>query len=857
MSGADMMVSEQNTFRSWILKKVQSVITHKANHNCLVIWCDPKRTWKELLETSLSETGLGFWTEDVHELALRYKFYSTTPTNRIIWLPVDQNDLGYFLVCALQADQIIQVSLPEALSAFGVDLPVDQIQELEPILPSHACQWIDYPLSFWKEKFSVGEAKVSLVDDDLLLSILASPGTALSEWINPDRLPILNRRVVDDFGMPALYEGPIEPELTTDAVDQWRVRCLAMLLITEADDALPTNPPGDRDKVIQGAAVRDRALKLLSKWQKQFDLVEAFQELAAKADSITSLQYWAKNLTLLPQPLSSPVVETVRFQIELENLAHLDTGDQVASYLGNHNQAYRDHAASFWGKRAKNTIKWSFLVDLAESSLLLKQYASIEKNWQFLKDATDWYVQAGWRLDWIGEQLFKENSQIPGALIGVRAKLRLAYLRHLDRINTAFADLITQQTKQKPAFLPYEYAGSLLGKAIQANPKQPTAVIVVDACRYDVGCRLAEAINQTEPVKRADVMPASSPVPTITPLGMSFALPGIADSLKVRILETAPQPLIITTDHFSGNLAEAAQRREWLKQNLKVKDQAFLSIEQVINSDTPEAISTKSLGRLIFVFGDELDDHDGVLKPFGLDNVIDRYASLIRRLQAAGYSTIHLVTDHGFFHWEPAADEKDVAKPDGEVLWKSRRAVVGRQLKHQTALAANVPGSDLDVCIPRSINSFKTYGGLGFFHGGLTLQECIIPVVTVRFPQKAQKIGGVIKPITQIISLAQRVQVGSQATQPDLFGGKASENYLSRPVMIKVLHPSSGKMLFKSKQPVILEPGGELVTLELKVVPGASAGMKSELDLYLLDADDEEILDQAKVTLQIELDDWA
>jgi hypothetical protein len=517
---------------------------------------------------------------------------------------------------------------------------------------------------------------------------------------------------------------------------------------------------------------------------------------------------------------------------------------------------YRNHANSFWGKRAKNQVKWFLLVDLAESSVVISQHAAVEKHWQTCQDAASWYVESGWRVDWVGEQLFKEAYQIPGALVGVRAKLRQAYLRHLDRINAAFADLVSYQLQNGNELLSLDYAGNILAKSIQPNLKQPTAVIMVDACRYDLGCRLVETINRTEPVRRAEVMPARSTVPTITPLGMTFALPGISDKVKVDLVDNLVQPWLISAEHFAGNLADASQRREWLKQNFKVKDQAFLSIDQVLNCDSPDLISTKVLGRLLFVFGDELDDHEGALKPYGLDGVIDRYASLIRRLQTAGYSTIYLVTDHGFFQWEPALDEKDVAKPEGEILWKSRRAVVGRQLKHNTANILRIIGSDLECCIPRSINSFKTYGGLGFFHGGLTLQEWIIPVITVRFPQKAQKIGGVLKPISQITSLAQRVKVGTQAIQLDLISGQAHENYLSRPVMIKVIHPSTGRIVFRTKQQITLEPGGEDVTLELLVVPGATASLKSELEMLLLDADDEEVLDRTKVTLQVELDNW-
>jgi hypothetical protein len=851
-----MSQTNNDSFKQWIVEYIKSRLNHKGAAPLFIVWCDPKRIWKELLTDAARSGGFEVWADDYHELILRQKFFFEEQHPRVIWLPVSKDEIGYFKVYALHADYIIQISLPEALGEFGVELPFDQVATLEPILPAHALQWIDYPLSFWKEKFSLGEVKLSLVDDETILSILASPGKALSELITPDRLPILNRRVMDDFGLPPLYEGKAPPQFSSIDIKSWRIRCTAALLVTEADAALPANPPGDRDRVIHDLAARDRALKLLSLWQKQFDLVDAFQDLAGKADAITTLQYWAKNLPEIPAPLLSPVVETIRFQLEIEAVARLNSFEELADYLSRHVDTYRNHANNFWGKRAKNQVKWSLLVDLAESSVMISQHTAVEKHWQTCQDAASWYVESGWRVDWVGEQLFKETIQIPGALVGVRAKLRQAYLRHLDRINTAFADLVSYQLQNGTEHLPLDYAGDILTKSIQPNPKQPIAVIMVDACRYDVGCRLVEAINRTEPVQRAEVMPARSTIPTITPLGMTFALPGISDKIKVDLVDNPAQPWLISTEHFAGNLADASQRREWLKQNFKVKEQAFLSIDQVLNCDSPDLISTKALGRLVFVFGDELDDHEGVLKPYGLDGVIDRYASLIRRLQTAGYSTIYLVTDHGFYQWEPASDEKDVAKPEGEILWRSRRAMAGRQLKHSTANILKIKGSDLDCCIPRSINSFKTYGGLGFFHGGLTLQEWIIPVITVRFPQKAQKIGGVLKPVSQITSLAQRIKVGSQATQLDLLSGQAHENYLSRPVMIKVIHPSTGKVVFKTKQQMALEPGGEDVTLELVVVPGATASLKSELDLLLLDADDEEVLDRSKVTLQVELDDW-
>ncbi|MGE0684238.1 MAG: hypothetical protein AB7P69_25435, partial [Candidatus Binatia bacterium] len=222
---------------------------------------------------------------------------------------------------------------------------------------------------------------------------------------------------------------------------------------------------------------------------------------------------------------------------------------------------------------------------------------------------------------------------------------------------------------------------------------------------------------------------------------------------------------------------------------------------------------------------------------------------------SGGYNSVLVVTDHGFFHWDPEQDEIE-PKPTGDVRWSSRRAIVGHGLQHSSALSLQVTASDLECRVPRSINAFKTYGGLGFFHGGATLQELIIPVVIASWPKKAKRIGVVLKPLEQIVSLSQRVEVApAGSAQKDIFGS-VDENLLGRQVMIKVLHPESGKLLFKSKVPVAVEPGGGTVTIELSKVEGAEASVGTDIQLLVLDADDEEILDRSVATLKVELDEW-
>jgi hypothetical protein len=153
------------------------------------------------------------------------------------------------------------------------------------------------------------------------------------------------------------------------------------------------------------------------------------------------------------------------------------------------------------------------------------------------------------------------------------------------------------------------------------------------------------------------------------------------------------------------------------------------------------------------------------------------------------------------------------------------------------------------------VNCFKTYGRIGFFHGGATLQELVTPVVIARWPKKARKSGVGLKPLGQITSLSPKVEIAPGSGEKDLLGS-VDENLLSRKVMVKVVVPASGKALFKAKSAVIVEPGGETQVADLERVKGAEAKMGTELQLQALDADDEEILDRQTVTLQVELDEW-
>jgi len=210
--------------------------------------------------------------------------------------------------------------------------------------------------------------------------------------------------------------------------------------------------------------------------------------------------------------------------------------------------------------------------------------------------------------------------------------------------------------------------------------------------------------------------------------------------------------------------------------------------------------------------------------------------------------------DHGFFHWQPDDHEIVDDLPTGDVLWKHRRAMVGHNLSHPSAVHMKILQSDLEVVVPRGTSAFRTYGALGFFHGGATLQEMIIPVIVATWPTKARKVNVVLKPVGHIASEAPRVQVQAAATA-QLFN--ADVNLLARRVLVKVKDTLAGKLVFRHGEPITVEPEGAPVTVQLQMVePKPQLAYGAPLLVEVLDADNEEVLVREDITLKIDISDW-
>lgn len=817
------------TFHAWLVDLLRPNL---GAPDACVFWFDPADDWNDLLAKVAADEGWGYWDGALlHELELRYRLVTMNPGPRIVRLPFAPDEVTWAAVLVPQARTTFSLRLADALRAFGAEISWEREQELGSTLKVYGLQWINEPALIWK-----ANGTVIILNDGEILDLIAHPRRRLAE-LSPDLFTIFARRIVLDFGLP---------DPTGMDEDRWRTEVVAALLVTEAAALYPGRPSPDPNRIISVGAVRDRALAtLLGRWRDSATCAETFERLVPLGERLTSLRALAADLPDDARPSSSHIVEQSLFSREIRHLATITGVRDLARYLADRQAWYACHAASFFGTSASpdRLVPWRQLAELARSAetLCMGEGAG---DWPTTEAALAWYVSTGWRIDAAGESLFEDRDDLSDELEGIQARLRRLYHQLLSHVGTRFSERLASDPNGLGT-LPT--AGERV-QTLLTSGEGPVVFLFLDALRFDLGQRLAELLNEGEGSPRASVYAARAPLPSITPIGKPHSLPIASSSIHVDYGENGA--IQVHVDGYDRDVSVAEQWRGWFRQTLEVKH--FSTIDTVLTGEIKHPSRSTSM---LVVEGGELDKTGtiGELQMTGATPLLRRYAKAIRRLRDRGWNRFVITTDHGFFHWQPEKDE--IVKPQvSNTLLTSRRAIVGRSLSSSNALSLPASGSDLTVLVPYSTNAFQTYGGLGFFHGGATLQELVIPVLSVEWPRKTREVKVVLKHVGQISSLTPRVQVEAAVSGQQTLG-VADPTLSGRRVVIKV-RDENGRLVFKQKEPVTVEPGGGVVTVVLALVAGAQLAAGAPLVVAVEDAETEECLEKESVELRQDIDDW-
>jgi hypothetical protein len=267
---------------------------------------------------------------------------------------------------------------------------------------------------------------------------------------------------------------------------------------------------------------------------------------------------------------------------------------------------------------------------------------------------------------------------------------------------------------------------------VVASCPNPVAYFLVDAMRFEMGLELAERLPRSSEVS---VRPAVGALPSITPIGMAALMPGAGASFSV--VEQGGKLGARIEDTF---LPDLAYRKKFAA--ARVRKLVDVALDELLSLQ-PSKLTRRIEGAQIIVVRSQEIDHAGEAgftfqARQVMDTVIDNIARAIRKLSIAGIEHSVVAADHGHLFLPLDRDESmRIDAPGGQTIELHRRCWIGRGGATPAGcvrVSASALGynSDLDVVFPVGAGVFKAGGDLAYHHGGTSLQECVIPVLTVR-----------------------------------------------------------------------------------------------------------------------------
>lgn len=381
--------------------------------------------------------------------------------------------------------------------------------------------------------------------------------------------------------------------------------------------------------------------------------------------------------------------------------------------------------------------------------------------------------------------------------------------------------------------------------------KDPVAYFVVDAFRYEMAQELASRLE--EQAEQVVLEGAVAALPTITPVGMAALLPGASASFAVL-----PGTTGIAGAIDGIRFPDWAAR--WKHLQAKVPGCAEVRLEKLLQM-SPEALAGLVAGtRLLLVRSQDIDavgEADvGVVAQQAMATVIPNLARAVHRLRRAGVRRIVLSADHGHLLDETQDDDMKVEVPGGEKVELHRRCWAGRG-GQTPAGTIRVSGAnlgyatDLDFVFPNGRGVFLAGGGLRYHHGGLSLQEMVVPVLSITMPATVSAAGPEAK--VRLHDVPEKITNRTVGVRVELAPDLFAEPHWVRVVL---LHQSEQVGEAGMVQGATLDPR----TKRVQLTPGqiAVVGLMlsredcKSVKLVVLDAETEAILAQSK-TLNVSL----
>jgi hypothetical protein len=302
------------------------------------------------------------------------------------------------------------------------------------------------------------------------------------------------------------------------------------------------------------------------------------------------------------------------------------------------------------------------------------------------------------------------------------------------------------------------------------------AYVWVDALRFEMARELCRLLKDDFALA---LQAAIGTMPTITEIGMAALLPKAHESAKVVAVGGGKLGLEV-----GGKvIKDRKDRVAFLKEHAGVPVYDC-KLDDLLPKPSKKAREGIQSAQLILVTSQEIDEFgesDTKLARLQMDSMLNYLRRGVRILSDHGVKTIILAADHGHLFADEIGDDMKIDAPGGKTADLHRRVWVGEggsidKSFLRTSLSSLGIDSEFDIATPWNTAIFKVAGGnLAYFHGGLSPQELIVPVVVMTSTAKA---GGATTGIAWTLNpgtakLTTRffsVQIAGEQSESSLFG---------------------------------------------------------------------------------------
>jgi hypothetical protein len=399
------------------------------------------------------------------------------------------------------------------------------------------------------------------------------------------------------------------------------------------------------------------------------------------------------------------------------------------------------HQHSVWRGQEDSQAQWQLL----ESALALAQRCDdlgrgLAEHLRSLTALLDHYVTSLREVDRLHrefEQAVSADFDLADGLAAAVAHVRGQYRSVVEKVQTALLRHLENGAWPPAGRLTNAEVFDRFVAAPLAEQGRRVVFFMVDALRYELGVTLERRLAKDMPVT---LHAACAALPTITPVGMASLLPGAAQGSRL-----ASQADGTVLPRLHGAPVATVQQRMDVLRNAYGDRFAEYRLEDLTRwiQSIPVTVDLLVLRSVEIDAQLETGSENALML---VPRTLNQIGAALHKLRRHGFTDAVIAADHGFFLNALAGSGDVCRKPQGNwpVYAHDRMALgAGAADSSNLVLGAERLGMRAEgftqVALPRSLAPYRA--GYFYFHGGLSLQEAVVPVLVARLQQAHEQEG--------------------------------------------------------------------------------------------------------------------